>query len=375
MTEAADEFETLHEIVKRARENLSRDVWDYVVGGAETETTLKRNRRALDSIAFRPRVLRDVSAVDCSSTFLGERLRIPVVLAPIGSLEDVESGGGVTVARAAGEFGVASMLSSVCRPGLEEVAAASDGPLIYNLYVRGDADWIADHVRRALTLGDLGLIAAARSELRLAERANKGDADALLVLRDSYDILGLHDRALLLSTRSAGHDDDIHRLYPSHYWDEVASAARDANVDPYLVLSVIRQESYFNEAAVSHAGAVGLMQIMPQTGHKLARRLGVSPFDRRLLFDPGVSIRLGARFLGDQVRSFAAGSHDLQFPLGLAAYNAGPKVARRWLERFPVDDADAFVERIPYKETRLYVKKVLKNYAIYKTLNGSKPDA
>ena len=59
----------------------------------------------------------------------------------------------------------------------------------------------------------------------------------------------------------------------------------------------------------------------------------------------------------------------------LAAYNAGPRVARRWLERFPVEDADAFVERIPYKETRLYVKKVLKNYTIYKTLNGFEPDA
>ena len=152
MTEAADEFQTLHEIVKRARENLSREVWDYVVGGTETETTLKRNRQALDSIAFRPRVLRDVSAVDCSSTFLGDRLRIPVLLAPIGSLQDVESGGGVTAARAAGEFGVASMLSSVCGPGLEEVAAA-DGPLIYNLYVRGDADWIADHARRAVDAG------------------------------------------------------------------------------------------------------------------------------------------------------------------------------------------------------------------------------
>ena len=153
MTEAADEFQTLHEIVKRARENLSREVWDYVVGGTETETTLKRNRRALDSIAFRPRVLRDVSAIDCSSTFLGDRLRIPVLLAPIGALEAVESGGGVTAAKAAGEFGVASILSSVCRPGLEEVAAASDGPLIYNLYVRGDSDWVADHVRRAVDAG------------------------------------------------------------------------------------------------------------------------------------------------------------------------------------------------------------------------------
>ncbi len=153
MTEAADEFQTLHEIVKRARENLSREVWDYVVGGTETETTLKRNRRALDSIAFRPRVLRDVSAIDCSSTFLGGRLRIPVLLAPIGSLEAVESGGGVTAAKAAGEFGVASMLSSVCQPGLEEVAAASDCPLIYNLYVRGDADWVADQARRAVDAG------------------------------------------------------------------------------------------------------------------------------------------------------------------------------------------------------------------------------
>ena len=153
MTEAADEFLTLHQIIQRARKNLSREVWDYVVGGTETETTLKRNRQALDSIAFRPRVLRDVSAVDCSSTFLGDRLRIPVVLAPIGSLEDVEPGGGATAALAAAEFGVASMLSSVCGPGLEEVAAVSDGPLIYNLYVRGDADWVADHVRRAVDAG------------------------------------------------------------------------------------------------------------------------------------------------------------------------------------------------------------------------------
>ncbi len=233
----------------------------------------------------------------------------------------------------------------------------------------------ADHVRRALVLGNLGLAATARSELRLAERANKGDPDALLVLRDSYEVLGLHDRALLLSTRSARQDDDIRRLYPSYYWDEVASAAQNASVDPYLVLSVIRQESYFNEGAVSHAGAVGLMQIMPQTGRKLARSLGVKSFEWRQLFDPGVSIQLGSRFLGEQVRSFTADSNGLQFPLGLAAYNAGPRVARRWLERFPIEDADAFVERIPYKETRLYVKKVLKNYAIYKSLNGYEPDA
>lgn len=229
----------------------------------------------------------------------------------------------------------------------------------------------SDHVRRAFLFGDLGLAGQAEGELRLAERANRGNADALLVLRDGYDMLGLHDRALVLSTRARHADRDLDRLYPNYYWEEIAEASRDAQVDPYLVLSVIRQESYFNEDAVSHAGAVGLMQIMPQTGRRLARSAGVA-FERRLLFDPEVSIQFGSRFLADQVRSFGPDTGGLQFPLGLAAYNAGPRVARRWLERFPNEDDDVFVERIPYKETRLYVKKVLKNYAIYKQLSGER---
>ena len=231
----------------------------------------------------------------------------------------------------------------------------------------------ADHVERALLLGELGLAAAAEIELRSAERANGKDVRALRVLRDGYELLGLHDRALRLTTRLAGQE--IDRLYPSYYWDEIAAAARAAQVDPYLVLSVIRQESYFNADAVSHAGAMGLMQIMPQTGRELARTLGVRPFDRRQLFDPGVSIQLGTRFLSDQMRSFAARGEGPEFPLVLAAYNAGPLVAQRWLERFPLEDQDAFVERIPYRETRMYVKKVLKNLAIYRALNGAASDA
>ena len=112
------------------------------------------------------------------------------------------------------------------------------------------------------------------------------------------------------------------------------------------------------------------MQIMPHTGLNLARRLEVKPFELRALFDPAVSIRLGSYFLGDQMRQFTtdAGS-DLGYELGLAAYNAGPHNARRWLKTFPSEDPDAFVERIPFKETRLYVKLVLRNYAIYKALS------
>ena len=114
------------------------------------------------------------------------------------------------------------------------------------------------------------------------------------------------------------------------------------------------------------------MQIMPQTGRRIARSMGVRPFNRRLLFDPDTSIRFGSRYLGDQVKSFMAGpTSGIGLELGLAAYNAGPHIARQWVERFPHEDADAFVERIPYKETRLYVKKVLRNYTIYKTLLGA----
>ncbi len=147
----ASEFYTLHEIVRKARANLNQNDWDYIVGGTETETTLRRNRMALDSIALRPRVLRDVSKVDPSVEVLGRKLRLPIVLCPVGSLESFNPRGAEPVVRAAAEFGVAHMLSSVCDPGLEEVAKAAPGALrMFQLYVRGDAAWADDHVERAI---------------------------------------------------------------------------------------------------------------------------------------------------------------------------------------------------------------------------------
>src|SRR5271165_3379012 len=141
----------LHEIVAKARANLNQNDWDYIVGGAESEATLRRNRMALDSLAFRPRVLRDVSEVDCSVSQFGRKLRIPVVLAPVGSLESFHALGAESVVRAVEEFGVGHMLSSVCDPGLEDLAAAAPKALrLYQLYVRGDAAWVDDHVERAI---------------------------------------------------------------------------------------------------------------------------------------------------------------------------------------------------------------------------------
>lgn len=148
-----EQFQTLHEIVKAARASLSAGAWDYLVGGSESETTVRRNRLAIDSLALRPRVLRDMSTIDCTSTLLGRPIRIPVMLAPVGSVETFVSGGAAAAAQASAEFGVPQMLSSVCNPGLEATAAAADNFRLFQLYVRGDDAWVDDWVRRATDHG------------------------------------------------------------------------------------------------------------------------------------------------------------------------------------------------------------------------------
>ncbi len=150
------DFQLLHEFYAAARKRLNDGVWDYLIGAAETETTFRRNRAALDRLAFRPRVLRNVEHLDTGVEFLGQRLSLPVLLAPIGSLQDLDPGAGIAAAKAAHAFGVMNILSSVSRPGLEEVARASSGPKIYQLYVRGDWDWLCDHIQRAIDAGYCG---------------------------------------------------------------------------------------------------------------------------------------------------------------------------------------------------------------------------
>ena len=144
------EFETSHEMILAARRNLDQDTWEYICGGAESETSLRRNRHALDCIAFRPRVLRDVREIDTSVKFLGHPIRIPVLLAPMGREEIFCAGGAADVDTAAEEFGTINFLSTVTEPSLEEVAANSPHPKIFQIYVRGDNDWLRDLVRRVV---------------------------------------------------------------------------------------------------------------------------------------------------------------------------------------------------------------------------------
>lgn len=147
------DFVTNQEIIMAARRNLPDNVWHYLAGGAESETTMRRNRFGLDSLAFRPRVLVDVSKIDTSTTFLGHKIRIPVMLAPIGSLQSITPEGGVAVAKAAEQFGTVNFVSSVTQPSLEEIAAASGNPKIFQLYVQGDLKWVGNLLARVKHAG------------------------------------------------------------------------------------------------------------------------------------------------------------------------------------------------------------------------------
>ena len=151
------QFLSNEEIVQRARTNLPQGAWDYLVGASESETTMRRNRLAFDKLAFRPRVLRDVSSIDTSTTFLGNNLRIPALLAPIGSLQVFHPDAGAGSTRAAAEFGVMHVLSSVTDPTLEETAAAVDYPKVFQLYLHGDWGWIEEMVGRIKDAGYIGL--------------------------------------------------------------------------------------------------------------------------------------------------------------------------------------------------------------------------
>ncbi|MEM7216795.1 MAG: alpha-hydroxy acid oxidase [Pseudomonadota bacterium] len=159
------DFRTLTEMVQLARQNLDREVWDYLVGGADTETTLKRNRMAIDALQFRPKVLTDVREVTVSTELLGHPLRIPVILPPIGSVQLFEEGGGISVARGADAFGTMQILSSVAAPDFKAVAQATAGPKIYQLYLMGDQAWMDAIIAECIEAGYAGFCLTADTQV------------------------------------------------------------------------------------------------------------------------------------------------------------------------------------------------------------------
>jgi soluble lytic murein transglycosylase len=139
--------------------------------------------------------------------------------------------------------------------------------------------------------------------------------------------------------------------------------AQIRNLDPALVCALILEESRFQQQALSVAGARGLMQILPPTGLKIARQLGLPSFEEKLLFEPEFNLRLGTWYLAQLLQEFSG-----KLPLALAAYNAGPHVVKEWVSRLKNFREDEFIENIPYSETRNYVIRVLNSFQAYRFL-------
>ncbi len=182
----------------------------------------------------------------------------------------------------------------------------------------------------------------------LREREPSGDAEELLGFLDELP-RGSH-RELYL------------RAYPKLFTKELEAAASEATVPPHLLMALAREESAFLPRALSLSDARGLLQVIPPTGSRMARSLGIR-FTKDTLFDPTANTRIGARYLKGLLKRF-----DGMAPLAIAGYNAGPGAPEKWLEERPGTDLDLFVERIPYLETRNYVKRVWSSYYAYQVL-------
>jgi soluble lytic murein transglycosylase len=154
-------------------------------------------------------------------------------------------------------------------------------------------------------------------------------------------------------------------LFPKAYWPDLKRFSTENALDPYLVASLIRQESEFNPGAVSRANAVGLMQLLPKVGSGVAKQQKIRHFAASQLFTPEVNLRLGTRYFREMVDKFGS------FEYALAAYNAGSNRVDDWLGQGKYRDPQEFVESIPFTETREYVQAILRNANVYRQLYGT----
>jgi soluble lytic murein transglycosylase len=152
-------------------------------------------------------------------------------------------------------------------------------------------------------------------------------------------------------------------LFPKPYWGDLVANSEKNGLDPYLVASLIRQESEFNAGAVSHANAYGLMQLLPSVGKSMAKKQGIKGFNANQLLNPATNLQLGTLNLKLVLDRFSG-----QPQYALAAYNAGDVPVRQWMSANDYKDIPEFVESIPYTETREYVQAILRNREMYHAL-------
>jgi soluble lytic murein transglycosylase len=273
------------------------------------------------------------------------------------------------------------------RQRLKKLPSAADPPEHYALLDRVPpldstgkvtiSDPPADdlHLQKAELLGNGGLVDFAVRELQAAASADGGNWGPSETAK-LYIETGQYDRAIEVMKRSTPNYfaldiPDLPRayweaLFPKPYWTDLKRFATANGLDPYLVASLIRQESEFNPGAVSRANAVGLMQLLPKTGKLVARQEKLKRYSPSQLYTPAVNLQLGTRYFRGMVDKFGG-----SFEYALAAYNAGSDRVEDWLGQGKYRDPQEFVESIPFTETREYVQAILRNANVYKQLYGT----
>src|SRR4029450_9679611 len=220
------------------------------------------------------------------------------------------------------------------------------------------------HLSRARELSAISLHRLAVAEISEVDRLSKKNLRLRPLLMQEYFNNHAYGRSLAIANQlpSSQSERNLYR-FPLAYWEMIQQKAQERELDPYLILALIRQESLFDPQARSPAAALGLMQLLPSTASRVAKQIGVSPPSNEQLFQPEINLVLGTQYLKDLLQRY---SND--WFKAIAAYNAGEAAVDRWEKEILTDDAEEFVERIPYLETRGYVKLVMRNHRIYKRL-------
>jgi soluble lytic murein transglycosylase len=231
------------------------------------------------------------------------------------------------------------------------------------------------HVQKAELLGNGGLVDFAVRELQAAAAAEPGSW-APAETAQLYVETGHYNQAIEFMKHSTPNYfaldiPDLPRkyweaLFPKAYWSDLKRSAAATGLDPYLVASLIRQESEFNPGAVSRANAVGLMQLLPKTGKVVAKQAKMKHYNASQLYTPAINMQLGTRYFRGMVDKFGG-----SFEYALAAYNAGSDRVEEWLGQGKYRDPQEFVESIPFTETREYVQAILRNASVYKQIYGT----
>ena len=232
-------------------------------------------------------------------------------------------------------------------------------------------NWIRSEMRTLDLLVEAGLDAGVDIHIgRLIARADGSVPESLdladALIERGFAIEGIRLGQDLLRGGALQTKRLLRVVYPFPYRELVTREARERNIDPILLAALIRQESAFTPAIYSPAGAIGLMQVMPATGRDLARRQGLRGFTAASLETAEINLHLGTRFWLDMEQRYSDG----ELPLVLSAYNAGPTRARRWRQLPEFEDLLRFTERIPFDETRGYVKNITRNIGLYRFLYG-----